>query len=116
MSNVLAITIELGVPTVLIVLLFFAPKLRPMCYSILGAVIPFLFAYVSAFLGYSEADQSELPFPIEDIWAMTLPAYCLAIIVGIVLGFFSKPTHSAMRISAASLASIFCITVFVWLT
>lgn len=107
----LAMTVELGVPAILVALLFVAPKLRPLCYSILGAVTPFLFAYFSTWVATNSNGFPNAAIALSAMWSMSLFAYCVALLVGVVLGFMKKPLHSAMRYSAAAAAAICVVTV-----
>jgi hypothetical protein len=98
--------VELGVPLVLIATLFVAPRLRPFSYSVLGAVTPFLFAYVSVFTATAGSLNSVDKGLVEAIWVMSFFAYLVALVVGVALGLTARPKHSTMRFATASIVSI----------
>lgn len=101
-----AMLIELGIPLVLIAMLFVAPKLRPFSYSVLGAVTPFLFAYISVLTSTPDSADAANKWASDAIWAMSFVGYAIAVLVGIALGLTSRPKHSTLRFVTSSVVSL----------
>ena len=105
--------VELGLPVILVAILFIAPKLRPFCYSVLGAVIPLLFAYFSAVIAiWGVADSAER-FAVDSMWTMSFVGYLVSLAIGMSLGFLKRPKNTASRILAASVASICVLSIVI---
>ena len=115
MLTSVSMLIEIGVPILLALVLFVAPRLRPFIYSVLGAVTPFLFAYVSALLATWNSPEVAERWPIEAMWSMSLVPYLLAVALGCGLGMLAQPAHSTSRYLFAAVISAVAVTVFLML-
>ena len=107
-----AMAFEIGIPTVLLFALFVAPKFRPMCYSVLGALTPLLFTYVSAVVSTWNVTNPDEIWAVEALWIMSFAPYIVAMVIGILLGLVPKPKMSALRFSFSAIFSMCVLWIF----
>ena len=94
----LAVTFELGIPVVLLVLLRRVPPLRPKAAAILGAVFPLVLFYIGGAAAYAiDPEDPGYRFNFLAMWEMTAFAYFKCFVGGIVLSFVPWPRALAAR-------------------
>ena len=105
--NFSAIAFELGVPAALLAAASLNQTIRPKVASVLGAISPYLFAYVATTVQWLLSDRSpESSFGFHAMWIMSFVPYVFGLIVGCVLAFWPKPDALIGRFLVSLAASV----------
>jgi len=92
--TLLAVSIEFGVPIILLAALARVPRFRRRVVVVLGAITPVMLFYVDILFAYvRNPTNTGNRFAFYAGWEMTLAAFLLSLILGILLSFVPRPAN-----------------------
>lgn len=90
----ISISIEFGLPVVLVLVSVLKPKYRYICLPVLGVLAVPLGGFLFILFGYHLISAEEYEYSYHVVWVMSLAMYCMLAFVGLALAILLRKRSS----------------------
>jgi hypothetical protein len=105
LMNIGAVTVELGLPAGLLILMALKPGIRPRAVVMLGAIFPLLCLYAVVAASYLSSGGTADIFSFYAMWIMTFAVYVAVAVGGLAVSFFRRPKNHWARFGLGVLST-----------